>query len=120
MLAKTETEAWLHFLGSDDPRDIFRLTDRFPMFRQLYQEIIDFRYHPKELISMYSDALRILDQNTVKYMIDELKGQVAELARQKAESDAALAKQDAELAKQIAENQQLRQQLAKYEGKSAE
>ena len=27
--------AWLYFLGSDDPKDILRLTDKFPMFREL-------------------------------------------------------------------------------------
>lgn len=54
---------------------------------------------------MYSEALKILDKNTVEYMIDELKDQLAqykdELARQKSESDA--------------EIQQLRQRLEKYE-----
>lgn len=110
----TETEAWLYFLGSYNPKDILRITDQYPIFRQLYQEIIDFRLHPKELISMYSEALKILDKNTVEYMIDELREQLdqqqkehkAELARQKAESDA--------------EIQQLREQLEKYKDKIAE
>lgn len=110
----TETEAWLYFLGSDNPKDILRITDQYPIFRQLYQEIINFRFHTKELISMYSEALKILDKNTVEYMIDELREQLdqqkkehkAELARQRAESDA--------------EIQQLREQLEKYKDKSAE
>ena len=28
---------------------------------------------PEEVFDMYSEALRILDENTVKYMVDELK-----------------------------------------------
>ena len=46
---------------------------------------------------MYSEALRIMDQNMVKYMIDELK--------------AALSQKDSEIEK-------LRTQLAKYEAQN--
>lgn len=88
----TELDAWLYFLGSDYPQDILRITEKYPLFRQLYQEIIDFRFHPKELITMYSEALRIMDENTVSYMIDELKAQII---KQKEESDAVISQKDA-------------------------
>ena len=109
----TELEAWLYFLGSDNPQDILRITQKYPLFRQLYQEIIHFRYHPKELITMYSEALQIMDRNTERYMVDELKSQ---LARQKAENDAVISKKDAVISEKdatisqlIAENQRLRE-----------
>lgn len=34
---------------------------------------------PEEVFDMYSEALRILDENTVKYMVDELKDENKEL-----------------------------------------
>ena len=37
---------------------------RFPFFQEMYQDIVNFRYHPKELIAMYSEALRIMDKNS--------------------------------------------------------
>lgn len=98
----TELEAWLYFLGSDSPQDIIRIIQKYPLFRQLYQEIVNFRYQPKELITMYSEALRIMDENTVFYMVDELK---AQLAKQKAEKDAMISQKDAEI-------QHLREELA--------
>ena len=101
----TELEAWLYFLGSDDPADILRIVRSYPIFQKLYQDIVDFRFQPKELISMYSEALRIMDQNTVNYMIDELK---AELSAQKAAYSAELSQKDSEIEK-------LRTQLAQYE-----
>lgn len=64
-------------LGSDDPTDILRIVRSYPIFQELYQDIVNFRFQPKELISMYSEALRIMDQNTVKYMIDELKAELS-------------------------------------------
>ncbi len=97
----TELEAWLYFLSSDDPADILRIVRSYPIFQELYQDIVNFRFQPKELISMYSEALRIMDQNTVNYMIDELK---AELSAQKA----AVLQKDSEI-------ERLRTQLAKYE-----
>lgn len=100
----TELEAWLYFLSSDDPADILRIVRKYPIFRELYQDIVNFRFQPKELISMYSEALRIMDQNTVNYMIDELK---AELSAQKA----AVLQKDSEI-------ERLRTQLAKYEARA--
>ena len=97
----TELEAWLCFLGSDNPSDILRIVRSYPIFRELYQDIVNFRFHPKELISMYSEALRIMDQNTVKYMIDELK--------------AALSQKDSELSQKDSEIERLRTRLMEYE-----
>ena len=39
------------------------MIEAYPEFAELYREVFDFRYHKKELVSMYSEALRILDQN---------------------------------------------------------
>ncbi len=88
----TELDAWMYFLGSDHPGDILRIIEQYPFFQELYQDIIKFRYQPKELITMFSEALRIMDQNAVEYMVDELK---AELAKK----DLKLTEQQAELEK---------------------
>ena len=88
----TELEAWLYFLGSDNPKHVQRIIEKYPFFQGLYKDIIEFRYHPKELIHMFSEALLVADRNTVKLMIDELKQAVAE-------KDAALFEKEAELEK---------------------
>ena len=74
-----ELEAWLYFLGSDEPKDINRIIDKYPFFEELYQEIVYFRYHPKELVGMYSEALEILDRNTVEFMLDDMKKEADDL-----------------------------------------
>ena len=51
----------------------------YPEFRELYQEVFLFRSQKKELISMYSEALLILDANTVQYMVEEQKKEILEL-----------------------------------------
>ncbi len=74
-----ELEAWLYFLSSDNPVHIQKVLERYPAFAALYKEIINFRYNPKELIYMFSEALAIMDRNTEKLMIDEMKKEVENL-----------------------------------------
>lgn len=129
----TELDAWMYFLGSDHPEDILRIIRKYPFFQELYQDIINFRYHPKELITMFSEALRIMDQNTVEYMVDELKAELSEkiselskldseLSRKKSElseKDSELSKRDSELSKKDLEltkkDLELKEQKAELE-----
>lgn len=57
---------------------------------------------------MYSEALRIMDQNTVKYMIDELKAALSQ-------KDSELSQRNSELLLKDSEIERLRTQLAMYE-----
>ena len=72
-------DAWLYFLASDSPEDIRKVVEAYPEFEELYREIFYFRYHVEELMSMFSEALRVLDRNTVEYMIELKQKQVDRL-----------------------------------------
>lgn len=98
----TELEAWLYFLGSDNPLHIQRIIEKYPFFKELYRNIIDFRYHPEELIHMFSETLLVADRNTVKLMIDELRQQLSEKDTALSEKDAALSVKDAALSEKDA------------------
>ena len=98
----TELDAWLYFLSSSNPLHIQQIIEKYPFFKELYQDIINFRFHPKELIFMYSEALAIADRNTIKYMIDELKQELKETESELSEKNAALYKLDAALAEKDA------------------
>ena len=79
-----ELSAWLSFLIKDDMESVMRLIAVHPEFIEMYREIAEFRREPEELIGMFSEALYIMDRNTEKYMVDELKEKV-KLAEQKLE-----------------------------------
>lgn len=71
---------------------------------------------------MFSDALRIMDQNAIEYMVDDLKAEKArldsELSRKKSEllkKDSELSKKDSELLKKDSEIERLRTLLKQYE-----
>lgn len=95
----TELDAWLYFLSSSNPLHIQQITEKFPFFKELYRDIVNFRFHPKELITMYSEALAIADRNTIKYMIEQLELKVSEKDAALSEKDAALSEKDAEIAR---------------------
>lgn len=84
-----KTDAWLTFLSSDKPEDMLRLVEKYPEFAECYRDIISFRKKPKELISMFSEALIQMDKNTVQYMIEEqqklLEAQQKEIETQEKE-----------------------------------
>ncbi|MDD3254077.1 MAG: PD-(D/E)XK nuclease family transposase [Lachnospiraceae bacterium] len=106
-------DAWLYFIASDKLEDIRKVIKAYPEFRELYEEIFQFRYHVKELIGMYSEALSILDANTVQYMVEqqqeELERQAEELKRQAQE----LEDKDRALEAQRKMIEELRAQMAR-------
>jgi hypothetical protein len=80
----SKLEAWLYFVGSDEPKDIIRVVGAYPEFKELYKELIGLRYDMKGLTSMfdyYRQLLREADEGTVQYMIEEQKKEIEENQR---------------------------------------
>ena len=71
-------DAWLTFLSSDRPEDILQLVKAYPEFMECYQDIVEFRRKPEELMSMYTDAFIEAERNTVKYMCEEQQKEIKE------------------------------------------
>jgi len=65
----------------------------------------EFGRKPEELITMFSEFLREMDRNTIRYMVDDMKEQIekgkvelAEIHKALAEKEEALAEKDEALA----------------------
>lgn len=76
---KTEQDAWLKFLTEDDPDEIVIFVNQYPEFLPLYQDLIKFRQNPKEMIYMFSEALRQMDKNMERYMVEEMQKELEDL-----------------------------------------
>lgn len=102
---KNEQTAWLSLLVTEDLKEAETLINRYPWLREIYEEIAMLRQKPEEVLGMFSEALRILDQNTVKYMIEELQKQLEDEKTEKEatikEKEAAIKAKDAEKAAAI-------------------
>ena len=74
----SKLDAWLYFIASDRLSDIKKVCETYPQFRRLYRDVFQFRFQPRELVNMFSDALRLLDEGTAQLMIDEMRKEVEE------------------------------------------
>lgn len=66
-------DAWLLFFASDDPNDIIRLIEEYPEFRAMYEQAYQICRNVEDVMGLFSEELKILDRNTVLYMIDEMQ-----------------------------------------------
>lgn len=112
---ENKLEAWLTFIASDRPEDIMEVIRRYPEFEELYREVFEFRYQKKELISMYSEALSILDANTVKYMVEQQKREIEKQKREMKRREEELQRQEEELQKQEEELQKQEKEIQKQD-----
>ena len=94
--------AWLSLLVTENLEEAERLVQDYPWLQEIYEEIAMLRHRPEEVLGMFSEALRILDQNTVKYMIEELQKQLED---EKAEKAAAIREKTAVIKKKDAERE---------------
>ena len=71
-----ELHSWISFLVTENLNDADQLIQKYPWLKEIYQEIAALRTKPEEVLHMWSEALITLDQNSLKYMVDELKDEV--------------------------------------------
>ena len=95
---ESELDAWLTFLGCDEPKYIIELITKYPGFKYMYSDLYDLCQNIERVMEMWSKELQILDRNTVKYMIDELQEKLDDAIASLAETKDALADKDATIA----------------------
>ena len=72
---RSKREAWMLFLASDQIEDIMEVCETYPEFIPIYREVFDFSNQMEELVMMFSDALREMDRNEERYMVEELRAE---------------------------------------------
>ena len=98
----TLLEAWMTFFSNDDPEEIIKLITDFPQFKAMYETLYQMCRNVENVMGFFSEELRELDRNTVRYMIDELQKEVDTQKALLEEKDAALAKKDTIIAEKDA------------------
>ena len=107
----TELEAWLTFLSTNDPEQIYNLIRKFPMFKEMYEDIFQLCQNTEKVMNMYSKELAQLDHNTAEYMVDEMQKDLDEARSIIREKEDELAKAYA-LIEELQKNQQLNKKSA--------
>ena len=131
---KRDRLKFLSLFVAETPQEIDRLIEIFPDLESVRRDINEYLERPGEVLSMFSESLRILDRNTAELMVDrmkdeivdlkeqkdELTGHINELQEQKAElmnQNDSLQGQNSELKNEV---EQLKQQLLELQSKNTE
>lgn len=76
---KNEQTAWISFLATDSLAQAKELSKTYPWLGTLYEEMTEYLHNPEEVLNMFSEALKIMDQNTVQYMIEQQQQKLDEV-----------------------------------------
>ncbi len=97
----SKLDAWLTFMGCDEPEYIAELITKFPEFKPMYDNLYDMCLNVERMMGMFSKELEILDRNTVKLMIDEYQETAEEAERQLEEAERQLEEAERQAKEQI-------------------
>ena len=75
-------DAWLTFLSTDDSEQIIGLITEYPEFKAMYEHVYNMCRNVEDVMGIFSEELKILDRNTVKYMVDEMQETIDEQKKQ--------------------------------------
>ncbi len=70
-LSMDSLDGWLSILTAETMADVERVIRRYPWSEPIFREMSAYVNNPEEVILMFSEALKIADRNTVKYMIED-------------------------------------------------
>ena len=114
---RNEQAAWLSFLTTETLEDAERLMNKYPWLEEIYKEIAMLRQKPGEVLHMFSEALKIMDRNTVNYMIEEQQKELEEKDKQLEQKNEQLEQKNEQLEQK---NEQLEQKDKQLQEKDQE
>ena len=110
---ENKLEAWLAFLTDDRPERILELITKYPEFKAMYETLYQMCMDVEKVMNMFfSEELRILDRNTVQYMIDEQQKELEEQQKTIVENMKQLALQREQIKDGIKEIAEKKEQIA--------
>lgn len=113
-------DAWLAFLGSDDPEIIIDIIEQYPDFKKMYQQVYDICRNIEEVMGMFSKELLEMDKNTVELMIDEMQDEIKQQKEVIEEKDTTIQKNEAALKEKDEALQQKDSELQEMQQKMKE
>lgn len=89
---RSEQTAWLSLLATESVEEADKLIKEYPWLEEIYREVAALRQNPEEVLWMYSEALRIMDRNTVGYMIEQQQKEIEQQKQELKKKDIAMQK----------------------------
>lgn len=106
-------EAWLVFLSPDSPELMISLITEYPKFKVMYKHLYYICQNVERMMEMYSAELKILDRNTVQYMVDQMQEATNSLSAEVSMKQEALQSKEQQLEEAHQKIKELQQLLGK-------
>lgn len=106
-------EAWLVFLSTDSPELMISLITEYPKFKVMYEHLNYICQNVERMMEMYSAELKILDRNTVQYMVDQMQEATNSLSAEVSMKQEALQSKEQQLEEAHQKIKELQQLLGK-------
>lgn len=106
-------EAWLVFLSTDSPELMISLITEYPKFKVMYEHLNYICQNVERMMEMYSAELKILDRNTVQYMVDQMQEAIDSLSAEVSMKQEALQSKEQQLEEAHQKIKELQQLLGK-------
>ena len=97
----------------DDPETIIEIIEKYPDFKEMYEQAYDVCRNIEEVMQMFSKELLELDRNTVKLMIDDMQKQIEEKDEQLNQKDEQIRELDEQLRQLDEQIKQSEQEIQK-------
>ena len=107
----TKFDAWLTFLSEDSPEKIISLMEQYPEFKPMYETLYQICQNTERVMGFFSEELRILDRNTVKYMIEQQQQEIDELAEEVKQKEEQLSQKEEQLSQKERQLRRLEEEL---------
>ncbi|MDO5381516.1 MAG: cell envelope integrity protein TolA [Eubacteriales bacterium] len=110
---KRDRLMFLSLFSVENVEDADKLQKIFPELSPIFHDMCEYMERPEEVLKMFSEALSIMDRNTINLMVDQWKIEVEEAKEEIAKSKAEIEKFKADAAKEKARADKLEAELAK-------
>ena len=104
-------EAWLAFFCMDDPETIIDIIEKYPDFKEMYEQIYVICRDLDEVMGMFSKELQELDRNSVELMVDEMQKDLDKTREELEESKMEIEEKDQQIEKKDQQIEKKDQQL---------
>lgn len=83
--------------STEDTGEAEQLCSIYPWLEEIYREMAEFSRNPEEVLNMFSEALRVMDQNLAKYTMKKQEAQIEEQKKVLAEQEKEIEKNRREI-----------------------
>ena len=117
---KEHLVGWLSFFCTENTEEAEELCQAYPWLWELYTEMAQFSRKPEELMTMFSEILREMDRNTIRYMVDDMKEQIEKGKAEYAELQEKMTEAQDQLTETEGKLSEAEGKLSEAEGKLSE